>query len=121
MTNPVKRYEASYYEPHEAPDGEWVRYDDIKHLLQDEPSAQCTCSTEIKVVSIDPACPQGHGKGLPPRPPTVPPAELRESHRWTPEQIEKAMKEWSGIPLCPECFRPQLYCACSIRASLNRT
>jgi len=32
----------------------------------------CTCSTEVKVISIDPECPQGHGKGLPPRPLTVP-------------------------------------------------
>lgn len=41
MTNPVTRYRLTWCErvdPHE--DGEWVKYDDIKHLLKpDEPVA----------------------------------------------------------------------------------
>lgn len=47
--------------------------------------------------------------------------EPKENPQWTPEEIERAMKQWSGIPLCSVCFRPQLYCACAIKSALNRT
>lgn len=68
-----------------------------------EPTAQCTCSTAITVVSIDPACPMGHGKGLPPRPLTVPPEPTAERTRWP--GWSEGKPEPSALK-CPTCKRP---------------
>lgn len=63
-------------------------------------------------------CAHGYAVACPFCPPRLQP-ETTENPQWTPEQIERAMKQWDGIPLCGECFRPQLYCACAIRSALK--
>lgn len=45
MTNQIARYDCTCQEGHmaEEPDGEYVRYEDVKHLLHPEPGCATTC------------------------------------------------------------------------------
>lgn len=71
MTKTVTRYlpgmEGCFEAPmYEAEAGLWVKYEDIKHLLQVEPPAKCTCQPlaqqlgvpfGLTAVAVDPECP----------------------------------------------------------------
>lgn len=77
MTKTVTRYEIldrngsdENVAGHPKSDGEWVRYDDIKHLLHDEPGGepdplvQCRCGWRGKTSEL-PASTFGQGKVCP--------------------------------------------------------
>lgn len=76
MTKNVTRYEVldrdgsdENVAGHPHVDGEWVRYDDIKHLLHDEPRCDATWQPIIDGAVIPCTLPKGHaGKHRAPEP-----------------------------------------------------
>lgn len=44
QTQPGLEFKVEEVELFEDPKGKWVRYEDIKHLLQDEPTCNCGCN-----------------------------------------------------------------------------